>query len=197
MSVFTLFFFSMGRVAVSFYLSRWICACAKSHFDNNLKLSLIKLDKNIQRTNENLLLPLTVWMHEHKLSKIAQINYMFGLIEWPFSTNIAFILYLDNFLVYLNDNCGKVVNRIAASRCQCDRRARGEQKVNKQQMLKIKYINAISNERAEIMRHIIKSNIKRNSIEIIVPTNKYTLDGYIHTKTEWHCHAKNKTKTAS
>lgn len=173
MSVFTFFFPVSGRVAVSFYLSLWICACAKSHFDNNLKLSLIKLDKNIQRTNENVLLPLTVWMHEHKLSKNSSNKLCFGLIEWPFSTNIAFILYLDNFLVYLNDNCGKVVNRIAASRCQCDSAQEGNKKVNKQQMLKIKYINTISNERAEIVRRIIKSNIRRNSIEIIVTINKY------------------------
>lgn len=40
-------------------------------------------------------------------------------------------------------------------------------------MLKIKYINTFSDERAEIVRHIIKSNIKRNSIEIIVTINKY------------------------
>lgn len=48
-------------------------------------------------------------------------------------------------------------------------------------MLRIKYINTISNERAEIVRHIIKSNIKRNSIEIIVTTNKYIYtDGYTY-----------------
>lgn len=85
------FFSSMGRVAVSFYLSRWICACAKSHFDNNLKLSLIKLDKNIQRTNENVLMPLTVWMHEHKLSKIAQINYVW--LDW--------VTFFNKYSIYL------------------------------------------------------------------------------------------------